>query len=288
MPRKFRYTHQKYYFKKQCPLKLKDLHVSVDKLAPGWVDQTSDPTEQIPLCKIIPSSQSSSKQPMVISHCLCVSSDLRWEAHVHGHKLSPANDANSVLSSIPHKLNQQSLTSLLHLMDKCRVCPGNPEQRFLSMADSRKGIFKAGDGDITAQVDDGFSVCMNGTIYSRTIRCSTCSILCKGDKCESCKMFRPKLRAIHSRWSKQSRSPKKFVNNRYLNTPQKVKKLAYAAESELQKLKEQISISSDNNGVSVDTNLHGDHQNTTRESWDNFQKAVFRDYFGSSNSRQRG
>ena len=273
-PKLFRYSHPKYYFKskKQCPPKLEDLHASVhDKLAPGWVDQTSDPTKQIQLCKIIQSSRSF-KQPMVISHCLCISSDLTWEAHIHGHKLSSTTDANSPLSSVPHKLDHQSLTSLLQLMDKCRVCPGNPEQRFLAMADSRKGKFKAGDGSVTAQVDDGFSVCLNGITFSRTIRCNTCSILCKGDKCESCKMFRPKLRAIHSRWSKQSRSPKKFVNNRYLNTPQKAKKLsrlqtrAYAAESELRKLKERISISSNNNGVSVDSKLHGDLQNIMEEN----------------------
>ena len=88
MPRKFRYTHEKYYFKKskkQGPLKLDDLHASVDKLAPGWVDQTSDPTKQIQLCKIVQSPQSS-KHPMVISHCLCICSDLTWEAHIHRHK----------------------------------------------------------------------------------------------------------------------------------------------------------------------------------------------------------
>lgn len=152
------------------------------------------------------------------------------------------------------------------------MCPGNPEKRFLEMADSCKGKFKTGDGSVTARVDDGFSVRLNGATYCRTIRTSTCSILCKGDKCESCKTFRPKLRAMHSRWSKQSRSPKKFVNNRYLNTPQKATKLArlqtraYAAESELRKLKERISISSDNNGVSVDAKLHGDLQNIMEEN----------------------
>ena len=89
---------------------------------------------------------------MVISHCLCICSDLTWEAHVYGHKLSPTNDAISPLSSVPPKLDQQSLTSLLQLMDKCRVCPGNPEKHFLAMDDSRKGKFKAGDGIVTAQV----------------------------------------------------------------------------------------------------------------------------------------
>lgn len=197
MPRKFRYTHSKYYAKKRrmtsSPLTLADLHASVEKLAPGWVDQTSDPTEQIQLCKIIQSSRSS-KQPMVISHCLCISSDLTWIAHIHGHKLPTTNDVNSPVSSIPHKLDRKSLASLLQLMDKCTVCPGNPEKRFLEIADSRKGKFKTGNGSVTAQVD-GFLVCLNGITYCRTIRTSTCSILCKGDKCESCKIFRPKSNA---------------------------------------------------------------------------------------------
>ena len=70
MPQRFRYTHQKYYFKKtkkQCPLKVDDLYASVDKLAPGWVDQTSDPTKQIQLCKIIQSSQAAyGDQPLFV------------------------------------------------------------------------------------------------------------------------------------------------------------------------------------------------------------------------------
>ena len=275
MPRRFRYTHPKYYAKKtkttKTPLTLADLHASLETLAPGWVDQTSDPTEQVQLCKIVQSSHSS-KQPMGISHCLCISSDLTWTAHIHGHKLSTDKDINSPVSSIPCTLDQKSLASLLQLMDKCTVCPENPEKRFLEMADSRKGQFKDSHGRVTAQVDDGFSVRLNGTIYHRTVRTSICSILCKGETCDSCKTYRPKLRAMHSRWSKQSRSPKKFVNNRYLNTPQKAKKLArlqtraYAAESELRKLKERISISSDNNGVVVDTKLHGDLQNIMEEN----------------------
>ena len=196
---------------------------------------------------------------MVISHCASVLTS-------HGKHTFMDINCRQPLMQIhlyPHKLDHQSH----QLMDKCRVCPGNPEQCFLTMADSRKGKFKAGDGSVTAQVDDGFSVCLNGITFSRTIRCNTCSILCKGDKCESCKMFWPKLRAMHSGWSKQSRSPKKFVNNWYLNTPQKAKKLsrlqtrAYTAESELRKLKERISISSNNSGVSVDYKLHGDLQN---------------------------
>ena len=279
MPRKFRYTHSKYYVKNRkkgrpsppsSPCKLAELHTSIE-LSPGWVNQTSNPENEIQLCRIS-RSPGSSKQPMVVSHCLCINSDLTWIAHVHGHNVSVANTVDSPLSSIPCKLDPKSLTSLFQIMDKCTVCPGNPEQRFLEMADSRKGSFKASDGSITAQVDDSFVVCLNGKTFNRTIRCSTCSVLCKGDKCESCKLFRPKLRAMQSRWSKQTRSPKKFVNNRYLNTPQKAKKLAslqkraYAAECEVRKLKERISISSDSNGLNVDTNLHGDLQNIMEEN----------------------
>ena len=104
MSQRFRYTHPKYYAKKtkttKTPLILADLHASLEMLAPGWVDQTSDPTEQVQLCKIVPSSHSS-KQPMAISHCLCISSDLTWTAHIHGHKLSTDKDINSPVSSIP-------------------------------------------------------------------------------------------------------------------------------------------------------------------------------------------
>ena len=69
---------------------------------------------------------------------------------------------------------------------------------------------------------------LNGKTYMRTIRTSHCDILIHEEKCQSCSQFRPRLRAMHSRWLKKPqspRTPKKFGNNRYLNTPNKLKKL---------------------------------------------------------------
>ena len=62
----------------------------------------------------------------------------------------------------------------------------------------------------------------------RTIRTSQCDIPIHGGKCEPCSQFRPTLRAMHSCWVKKPQSPKtpkKYTNNRYLNTPEKLKKL---------------------------------------------------------------
>ena len=90
------------------------------------------------------------------------------------------------------------------------------------MAKGKKGRFLLTQGMLVAFEDEGFAVDLNNKKYTRTIRTSQCDILIHGDKCG------PTLRAMQSHWSKKPQSPKtpmKFTNNRYLNTPEKLKKL---------------------------------------------------------------
>ena len=98
------------------------------------------------------------------------------------------------------------------------------------MAKEKKGRFLSIQGGVTAFDDEGFMVELNGKMYVRTIRTSQCDILIHGEnfKCESCRQFWPTVRAMYSRWLKKlvsPQTPKKFAYNRYLNTPEKLKKL---------------------------------------------------------------
>jgi len=82
-------------------------------------------------------------------------------------------------------------------------------------------------------------------------------VLVHGEKCDSCISFRPTLRAMYSGWCHR-KSPHKFANNRYLNTPEKSVKLGrlasrvFTAEQQLKRLKERIEAAANENGVSVD------------------------------------
>ena len=205
---------------------LQDIYSSIPTLPAGWADQTTTtPLDKIQLCKVSRAPCTAS-QPVVVTCCLTINSDLTWQAHVHGQTVKPS--ARSPLSSVPEKLSTVSVAALLKLLETCRVCPGHPDEQYEDLAKGKKGRFLSPQGELVAYEDGGFTVDLNGKRYMRTIRTSHCDILIHGEKCESCSQFKPTLRAMHSRWLKKPqspRTPKKFANNRYLNTPDKLKKL---------------------------------------------------------------
>lgn len=118
--------------------------------------------------------------------------------------------------------------------------------------------------DVTAYEDAKCTITIGGQQYDRTIRAIECPIVVTHGRCHYCTKFRPSLRAMHSRWikKKERRSRRKFSNNRYLTTPQKVKKLArlqaraLSAERELRVLSDRISAATQANNVTVDPDLH--------------------------------
>ena len=150
------------------------------------------------------------------------------------------------------------------MLDTARVCPGNPEEHFIPLAEAHKGEFKTSSGQVKARVEKGFCVEANGNVYLQTIRTTSCSLLVGQGTCSSCKSYRPQLRSMHSRFTKKSAITAKYANNRYLNTPQKKGKLeklqarAYSAEKEIKRLREKIEKSSEQNGVQVEHSLNED------------------------------
>ena len=146
------------------------------------------------------------------------------------------------------------------------MCAGNPDEKFIQMAKAKKGTIKSTNGKTIAVLDNSFQVSLNGEVYQETIRTTDCRLLVHGAKCQACTDYRPRLRAMHSRWSRDKGKVSKLSNNRYMNTPQKQRKMknlqarAYSAEQEVKKLQEYIKSSTEKNGVLVDENLHNDLQ----------------------------
>ena len=271
-------------------LSLFDLHSSLLSLLPSWTDQTqtSDESnvESIRLCKI-DSLPSSSTQPLVITHSLVVNTDFTWKLIVHGHEV--LHVSTPLLSAIPEHLNKQSLAHLLTAIDSAIIFPGNPDERFIEMAKSHKGKLLTKSGEIRAYTDSGFPLSIEKNVVSTTIRTSGCEIVTIGGRCSKCNNYRRQLRMAHSRHSRKSSDSLKFTNNRYLNTPQKAKKLkslqarASVPEKEIKRLKLKIEKLSTLNGVIVDEPLHQelstimDEQNQSIES--KFPEGTFRRLF---------
>ena len=175
---------------------------------------------------------------------------------MHGHVFK--DPTGTPLSSIPVYLNCNSLEKLLGTLDLTSICPGNNDSRYLEMANARKGKFAK------AIVEEGS--------YDKTIRTTMCQLVVPNGKCVHCKGFQNQLRATYSRWRKKSQLIHKFSNNRYLNTPQKAKKLkrlqyrASSVEKELKKLKERIASSADRIGISLDDYLCADLKDIIKEN----------------------
>ena len=218
----------------------------------SWTAQYSDENKQLQLCKLN-SLPSTSRQMLGITHTLCVQDDLTWTVFIHGNKLHQIS--NTPLSGISSTLSPLSLQKLISILDEACICPGNPDSQFLPMATAHKGVFVSGSGEEKARLEKDFQVILNGDVYHQTIRTATCSLLVGQGKCSSCKSYRPQLRAMYSRWSKKAAVSAKYTNNRYLNMPQKKRKLkelqvrAHTAEKEVKKLWERIEQCAEQKGV---------------------------------------
>ncbi len=301
MPRKLRFYHTKNWETKkqaetrkqsqsQSPaLSLFNLHSSLLPIDPLWTDQSqisNASDDSIKLCKIN-SQPSTSTQPLVITHTLVVKNDFTWKLIVHGHEV--LHLSTPLLSTIPEHLNKQSLAHLLTVIDSLKVCPGNTDERFIEMAKSLKGKFLTKSGEVRAYIDSGFPLSINKTVVSTTIRTNGCEIVTIGERCSKCDNYRGQLRMAHSRHSRKSSDSQKFTNNRYLNTPQKTKKLkslqsrASVAEQEVKRLKLKIEKLTTLNGVIVDEPLHQELNNIMSEQNESieskFPEGTFRGLF---------
>ena len=225
----------------------------------SWTAHYSDENKQLQLCKLN-SLPSTSCQILRIT--LCVQDNLKWTVFIHGKKLHQIS--NTPLSGISSTQSPLSLQKLISILDEACICPGNPDDQFLPMATAHKGVFVSGSGEEKERLEKDFQVILNGDVYHKTIRTTTCSLFVSQGKCNSCKLYRPQLRAMCSRWSKKAAVSAKYTNNRYLSTPQKKRKMkelqvrAYTAEKEVKKLRERIEQCAEQNGVQIQPSLNED------------------------------
>ncbi len=153
----------------------------------SWMIQKGNPDIKLQIYKVT-STPSTSKQPLVVTHCLTISDDLSWSLFVHNQELTSVKCP--LLFGIPDRLTSESATSFLKVLDKLKVCAGQPDLKFVDFVQSKKGgVLTDNKGQTVSHVDDYASVTFNGVSYHRTIRSSKCEILVRDGKCNACKKY---------------------------------------------------------------------------------------------------
>ncbi len=99
-----------------------------------WLEQSLGTPDKIKICKLS-SEPSTSKQPLALSHCLVIHSDMTWSLFVHNRVITPTH-------CIPKHSN-----SFVKLLDQC---PAHPDERFVGFIRSKKGVLVGRKGDPVA------------------------------------------------------------------------------------------------------------------------------------------
>lgn len=127
---------------------------------------------------------------------------------VYGREVNQSTCAS--LHSYPSILEDEKATfNLLNYVSQLRVCPGQPDKHFVELLQKRKGCIKTQDGLTVASIDDRSCVALNGEKFSQTVRVAKCDLLTNLTRCNSCKNYRPTLRALYNRHMKEVASPKR-------------------------------------------------------------------------------
>lgn len=217
----------------------------------------------------------STDQPPNVSRAVSVNVDGTWKVYVHNHALSSSCESLKVVSKIITGLD--SLIQLIELVDGLRVCAGHPDVNFVSFCLAKKGKFTSQDGEEVAYVDSYLPISLNGESYLQTVRTNECELLVRTPKCAACKKYRKTIRTLYNRW--KQRGSDSFsdsschTNNRYLNTPEKLKKLknlrmrSKTAEAKLKRLRENVN-KMIAQGHELDHSVHDDMVQVMNENSD--------------------
>lgn len=221
-------------------------------------------------------------EPIVITRSLVVSQDLSWLVYVHGHKLDPLRC--SLTSVIPSELTFEDFKTLIAVITTSNICPGQPDQRFIEMAESRSGKFLSPRKEVVSILDTGRCVTVNGVTYTSTIRHHSCELLVNAQHCKCCSNYRNNLRAMHSNYQKERSTKAVGTNLRYMKSPQKemrIRALKNALRNkrrQLQRMKVKLQEITNQKGVQIDSDLQNDFGSIINGNLENISKLPADDF----------
>lgn len=117
------------------------------------------------LSKVESFSSLTSKSPVIITHCLSIKEDLKWELFVYGKLVHQA--LCPALSTAPEFIDGHSINSLLQLIESLNVFAGHSDDKFVTFAREKKGRIGS------AVLDEFAPVLLNGDWYNATVRSGT-------------------------------------------------------------------------------------------------------------------
>ena len=224
----------------------------------------------------------------MITHCVTVDDELQWALFVHNHRIT--SGTCQALKSIPAKLDEDSLFTLLNTVDRLHVCAGHPEKHFVEFLHSKKGALRSHDGSVVASLDDYAPVTLNGDTYSCTVRTNACERLVHGAKCQSCARYRSTLRSAYSRFLKRKTDRisdvASHVNVRYMTTPEKRSKMrkavlrAQGAVQEVRRIRMKVRQQMSKCGEAVEPDLHEELMKIMHDKTKSIQSAYPEGSFG--------
>ncbi len=179
----------------------------------------------------------------MVTHCINVNKDFTWQVLVH--KTDVVQEKCSVLMKFPKNLSLESCEQLIDTIERSSVCCGNPDSHFVEMMEQKTKTNTA------SRIDDYAAVFVDGTVFNKTVRHTSCQMICDSRKCSGCVSYRDNLRSMYSQSKKRSKvDPNNVVshiNDRYLTSPQKktkisaLKQVALSQERKLTVLQRRVS-----------------------------------------------
>lgn len=117
----------------------------------------------------------------------------------------------AVLARFPSSLlTDNNVKDVIKAINNADLCPGNPDERFISACKDRGGIVR-GARDVIASIDSSTVIDHSGKQYQCTVRKVDCKMLCEKStqyplRCWSCQLLRSTLRSMVSCQSNESDS----------------------------------------------------------------------------------
>ena len=111
-----------------------------------WKDVSPLTNECITFCKM-------SAECTMMKNCLTIKSDSSWTVHVYGQKIQP--HCCRALDTVPSRVDHNSISSLLEILDNSTLCHGNENRKFVDMIAKReeKNVVSS-DGRVVAYLNN--------------------------------------------------------------------------------------------------------------------------------------